>query len=203
MATAQNTRTAPTQASRRQGQAGADPIFGAIAALDRATTKAETAEAAYEKAQKAYDAACRKIGLVKYRGEYVRSIGRFEVVAGVAGIGMPVFGKEARIERLLESPGRARSDYLRARAQLEERVGAFEEAERDSRVKTLEKALSRAWSAQWEAERAVIEMEPTTGAGAMAQLRVLATAIEGNPDYSFEAPDVIRFALALIEAPAR
>lgn len=120
MATAQNIRTAPGHASRRPRPAGADPIFAAIAALKRATTK-------YKAAEKA---------------------------------------------------ALASENYSAADAAL---------------------------TAEYQAGVAVVDLEPTTRAGAVAQLRVLATLIDGpaGDDFATCAPETIRRALAVIEAAAR
>jgi hypothetical protein len=212
MANAQNIRTASTQASRPRRRAGADPIFAAIAEMERTTTKAEAAEVASNEARESYDAACRAIGLVMFRGEDVRSVRRLEVLAGLAApFGAPMSKFERKFLtnefRLALLPARERAEYELARAQLESRESLFEKAKRDCRVDKREKAWNDAWDAQTDAGFAVIDLEPTTRAGAVAQLRVLATLIENDETAEIldraAPPETIRRALAVIEADAR
>jgi hypothetical protein len=207
MANAQNIRTTPTPAARRPRRAGADPIFQAIAEMERATAKAERAEAVSNEAREAYDAACRAIGLVMFRGEDVRSIKRLE---GLAGITAP-FGARTKFERkffnkefrLSLLPAQQRSDYEQARAALETREALYEKARRDCRVDQREKVANDAFDAQTDAGFAVIDLEPTTRAGAIAQLRVLATLIENDVTVELlnmaAAGETIRRAGAVIE----
>lgn len=181
MAASQDTRIAsalPHQAD--------DPIFTAIADLERATAQAEAAEVAANEAREAYDAACRKIGFVIYRGEEVRN---FE-----------------RLDDLAKRLPPASKDYLEAHAQLAERINAFKKAERESRVVDLDDASSAAWRAECDAAFAVVEMKPTTHAGAVAQLRVLASRLDDDmpADAIIEAAgETIRYALDLIEGKRR
>lgn len=163
-----------------------DPIFTAIPDLERATAKGEAAEAAANEAREAYDAACRKIGFVTYRGEEVRNFERLDDLAKR----LPAVSK----------------DYLQAHAQLAERINAFKKAERESRVVDLDDAWSEAWRAECDAAFAVVEMKPTTRAGAVAQLRVLASRfIDGDAEDRIAeiAADTIGHALDLIEGKRR
>jgi hypothetical protein len=213
MANAQPTRIASTHASRPRRRTGADPIFAAIAEMERATTKAERAEAASNEAREAYDAACRAIGLVMFRGEDVRSIKRLEALAGLADrpFRSPLskfVGEGSALEfRLALLPARERAEYEQARAQLEIREPLFEKAKRDCRVDKREKAWNDACDAQTEAGFAVIDLEPMTRAGAVAQLGVLATILENDVTVELlsmaAAGETIRRALAVIEADAR
>ncbi|MBG0795910.1 hypothetical protein IYY11_21360 [Methylocystis sp. H62] len=122
MANAQHTRIVSAQASPRQGPAGADPIFAAIAAMKRASTKYKAAEA---------------------------------------------------------------------------------EAELSA---THDEAADAAGSAKFDAEFAVIDMTPTTRAGAIAQLRVLATLLDREMPADavvVGTSETIRRALAVIEKNPR
>jgi hypothetical protein len=210
MANAQNIRTALTHASRPRRRAGADPIFAAIAAMKRATAKAERAEAASNEAQSDYDDACRAIGLVTFRGEDVRSVKRLEVLAGLAAPA-PMSKLERKILttefRLALLPARERAEYEQARAQLEIHEPLFEKAKRDCRVDKREKAWNDAWDEKTDAGFAVIDLEPTTRAGAVAQLGVLATILENDVTAEIldmaAASETIRHALAVIEADPR
>lgn len=211
MAHTQHTRIAPAQASRPRRRTGADPIFTAIAEMERATAKAEAAEAASNEAREAYDAACREIGLVTYRGEDVRSVKRLEVLAGLAPFGAPMSKLERNFStdefRLSLLPARDRSNYQQAREQLKIREPLFEKAKRDRRVDKREKVWDAAFDAQTDAGFAVIDLEPTTRAGAVAQLGVLATIVENDVTVELlnmaAAGETIRHALAIIEADAR
>lgn len=212
MANAQSTRIASTHASRPRRRTGADPIFQAIAEMERATTKAERAEAASNEAQSAYDDACRAIGLVNFRGEDVRSIKRLEALAGItAPFGAPMSKFERKFLtnefRLALLPARQRAEYEQARTQLESRESLFEKARRDCRVDEREKAWDAACEAQIEAAFSVIDIEPSTAAGAIAQLRALAALLEGDVTVELlnmaAASETIRRALAVIEADAR
>ncbi len=122
MANAQHTRIASAQASPRQERTAVDPIFAAIAAMKRATTKYIAAEA--------------------------------------------VAAEAANNEQTADA----------------------------------------AHSAKFDAEYAVIDMTPTTRAGAIAQLRVLATLLDREMPadaVATGASETIRRALAVIEGSAR
>jgi hypothetical protein len=163
-----------------------DPVFQAMAALERLKILAEEPDAAHTVAEYAIAAARRK-NVVTLDGKEMRTHEQIEAHF------RPAFGPGdeeefnkilGRIETLrprrLSATERAERDLARQAAhdELARREAEIAEAEQRTRFREIEAQKNAADDAVWDAEFEVMEVKPVTPAGAVALLRFTARLIE-------------------------
>ena len=206
-----------TQISRR-ALAGVvtvgDPVFAALAELERVKATVETVGKVHTRAEEAIFEA-RAPGFVEFEGREVRSLAdldgwyRSPGVLSDENIRKIVRSLIAKRPRFLSPAQKAARDatreaeYSKARAELERIVAAEAEAHAQSGFDEAEAKWNDATSRENEAEDAIFACEPRTVAGAMAQLRFVADhAANFSADY-FDTAGAIRRALEVLEANGR
>jgi hypothetical protein len=168
------------------GAAPDDPVFQAMAALERLKIHAEEPDAAHTVAEDAiFDA--RKEYVVTLDGEVMRTHEQIDAHF------TPAFGPEDEDEfnRFVERLERLRPRHLSAREQAEcdlarqaahdeltRQEAAIAEAEQRIGFREIEAQQKSANRAVWDAEYDVMEAEPATTAGAVALLRFVAGLME-------------------------
>ncbi len=162
-----------------------DPVFTALDALKRAQARADDADEAYDRAYAPYDAALPKERCVTLGGVPIHTLEEFD-----------------RFSRIVWRP----DDVLAAmRADMEKIVAAKEEADRRFGFSGAAEALGDAREGLYLAQIAVLSTKPTTAAGALALLDMIADLADQDPDAvpDFnETPAAIRAALAVLKREA-
>jgi hypothetical protein len=163
-----------------------DPVFQALAALERLKIHAEEPDAAHSVAEDAIVAA-RKENVVTLDGEEMRTHKQIDAHF------RPAFGPEdeeefnkilGRIETLrprrLSDDERAERDLTRQAAhdELTRKEAAIAEAEQRIGYREIAEQQESATGAVWDAEYDVMEAKPATPAGAVALLRFTAGLME-------------------------
>ncbi len=178
-----------------------DPVFAALAELDRLKAAEKAAEEAYSATHEAFEAARKSIGVVTYKGEEVRSLDRLEFLAN-----RPRLLSDAEWGETIEMLKRGRTvqqieaarpdpEYHAARAALEARLPAYKKSKVESGAKAAEANAQAAYEKVGDAERAVYEAEPTSRAGAIALLRFAADFLEENGVNDTQLEDVFPVAI--------
>jgi hypothetical protein len=160
-----------------------DPVFQALAALERLKIHAGESEAAHDVAEEAVFAA-RRENVVTLDGKEMQTHAQIDAHFTLA------FGDEEQfnnfIERLrpryLSAPERAERARARQAAhdELTRQEAVAAEAERRTGFREIEARKDGADAAVWAAEYDVMEAEPATPAGAVALLRFVAR-LDGIP----------------------
>lgn len=165
-----------------------DPVFVAVGEHERRKAAATAAKEALIAATDRLDAALDGIGWPTFRGEEVRTFERLNYLLGEK----PVVSEdkiEEYITKIREGHAKLRKEaesldeeYVAGRAALEERIGAYVQAGKDTGYTDAEEAHEAAVAGEVEAEMAVMAAEPTTPAGALALLRFIARQLDGIAD---------------------
>jgi hypothetical protein len=157
-----------------------DPVFQAIAALRQLKIHAEEQEAAYEIAEAAVFRA-RKENVVTLDGEEMRTHEQINAYF------KPTFEDEEQFNRFVEAlrPRRlsdAERDRARQAAHDQLALKEAKNAEVEQRVgyREIKEQYKSANSAVWDAEYKVMEVKPTTPAGAVSLLRFVAELIDAE-----------------------
>ena len=178
MTTEPKSRTAPAA-----GTAPDDPVFKAMAALERLKIHADGQDAAFSIAEHAAKAV-RKENAVILDGEEMRTHAQIDTHF------KPAFGLDDEdqfnvlVERLRPRPlpDAERAELDRARRashdELTRQEAAIAEVEQRTGYQEIKAQLKSANSAVWDAELTVMEAKPATPAGAITLLRFVATLIE-------------------------
>jgi hypothetical protein len=159
-----------------------DPVFQAMAALERLKIYAEEPAAAHEIAENAIFAV-RKMSLI-LDGEEMRTHEQIDAHF------TPAFEDEEQFNRFIEGirprrlsdAERAERDQARQAAhdELTRQEAAIAEFEQRTGYREIEAQKEDAYAAVWDAEYDVMEAKPATPAGAVALLRFVAKLIEGS-----------------------
>jgi hypothetical protein len=180
-----------------------DPVFVALAEHGRALT-------AYEAIQ---EAPAATVPFVTYKGQKAYNLPHLNDLAGRSNYYMTADELEATIAQLrrgwaMQQQELASHDpeFEAARAALEARQSAFEQAKEEVGEDDDEAVSNEAFAVLGDAERAVYEAEPISRAGAIALLRFAADFLEENGvnDTQLEDvfPDAIRRAADFFEGRA-
>jgi len=159
-----------------------DPVFQAMAALERLKTHAEEPDAAHSVAEDAvFDA--RVENVVTLDGE--KMVTHEQIDAHFT----PAFEDEEQFNRFVErlrprhlsAPECAERDLARQAAhdELTRREAAIAEIEQRIGFREIEAQKDAAYADVWDAEYEVMEAKPATPAGAVALLRFVAELMEG------------------------
>jgi hypothetical protein len=191
-----------------------DPVFAALAELERVKTNVETVGKVHSAAEEAIFEA-RAPGFVEFEGEQIRNLAHLDAVFKGDGAlsreaALSIFRNiRAKLPPRLSPVEKAARDatreaeYSKARAQLERVVAAEAEAHAQSGFDEAEAKWNDATSRENEAEDAIFACEPRTTAGALALLRFVADhAANFSADY-FDTAGAIRRALEVLEANGR
>jgi hypothetical protein len=192
-----------------------DPVFAALADLERVRANVETVGKVYAAAEEAiYEA--RAPGFVEFEGEQIRSLAHLDATFKSDGtitrkaILSIIRDMRANLPPRLSPAHMAARDaaraegYRKARAELEHMVAAATEARAQSGFDQVEAAWDEATGRVSEAEDAVLGCNPRIAAGALALLRFVAEN-ENMSSYAIgpEAQAAILRAVAVIERDAR
>ena len=191
-----------------------DPVFAALAELQRVKATVETVGKVHSAAEEAIFEA-RAPGFVEFQGEQIRNLAHLDAVFKTDGaltrenVLWTFRNMRAKLPPRLSPAEKAARDatreaeYRKARADLERIVAAEDEARVQSGFDEAEARWNDATSRENEAEDAIFACEPRTTAGALAQLRFVADyAANFYSDY-MDTAGAIRRALEVLEANGR
>ncbi len=194
-----------------------DPVFAALADLERAKASVVTVGKIHAAAEEAiYEA--RAPGFVEFEGEQIHSLAHLDATFKRDGaltrkaVLSIIRDMRANLPPRLSPAGRAARDaaraeaYRKARTELEHIVAAKAEARAQSGFDEAEAKWDDATSRENEAVAAIFACKPRSAAGALALLRFVAENMSaydmGSDDIGAEAPAAILRAVAIIEQEA-
>ncbi len=191
-----------------------DPVFIALAELERVKATVETVGKVHSAAEEAIFEA-RAPGFVEFEGEKINNLAHLDAVFKTDGaitremVLWTFRNMRAKLPPRLSSAEKAmweakrEAAYRDARAELERIKAAEAEARAQSGFDEAEAKWNDATSRENEAEDAIFACEPRTAAGALALLRFVADhAANFSADY-VDTAGAIRRAVAVIEEGGR
>jgi hypothetical protein len=190
-----------------------DPVFAALADLERAKASVVTVGKIHAAAEDAiYEA--RAPGFVEFEGEQIHNLAHLDAtfkrdgaLTRKAALSI-IRDMRANLPPRLSPAQMAARDasraeaYRKARTELEQMVAAGAEARAQSRFDQVEAAWDEATVLQNEAEDAVLACTPRIAAGALALLRFVADHADSRSGDDMDASGAIRRSLAVIEREA-
>ena len=186
-----------------------DPVFAALADLERVKANVETAGEIHNAAEEAiYEA--RAPGFVEFEGEQIRHLAHLDavfksgftprkaVLSLIRNMRANLQPRLSPVQKAARDAARAES-YRNARAELERFVAAEAEARAQSGFDEAEAKWNEAVSRENEAVDAIFACKPRSTVGALALLRFVA---ENMSDYDMgsEAPAAILRAVSVLAA---
>ena len=173
------------------GVATDDPIFAAIAEHRFCKARAEAALASLNGKFEELEAAKDRIAVIRFTGE------KFQSTAALVHF--------VNVKRALS--GDEITEFFEAREALQLHEAAFERVREESGYAKAEDAFSEMNAAYCKSETAALAAQPTTAAGALALLALLAEHLEGphcDPGENYPHPvlGAVRNALSVLQREA-